>query len=724
MPVDKKIALDLEIKLKSGEITLGELNKQLELLGGTIQEQKDILIEFERELLKLESIQSKTSKTDLTRQKQLKDQRGRLTAAIKDQRLSIKELKNTETKATQVVKKYSDATKTLGGTTKKLEKNLKGTKDAAGTLGGTLNDMSGVTGGLGGRFTALRGVIGGVVKSFKTLRGAIIATGIGALVLLLVSLQKAFTTSEEGQNKFAKLMGMIGAVTGNVVDILADLGEAIIETFTNPLAAVKSFGNSVIKFIKNPIDSVKNAVTGATEATKEFIEEQQKEAKLAGQVADMRAKADIIERKLVVERSNLQSKIAQLRLKARKEEEFSAAERRKALLEAQELEDTLLDKETEALELRKNAQILENTFSRTDKANKDKEAAAIAAVNNQIARRANVARQLQRELNTISAQQRAEQTKADNEAKAAAKEKADALEAIRQAEIVSIEDKRKEEIRAEKEKYDELIKQADKYGKDTADLKVAQETRLKEIQDKFNKEDADAALEKQEKKLAELQYEQEKDEEDFELRREELKRREALLLEDKTLTEEQRIDLENQFKAESIKIDNEEAASKAENLQARLQLAGEVLGSLSALTTAFAKDDEESQKRAFKINKAISIGQAVISTAQGIVAQLAVPQDALTGANFVKAGIVAATGAAQIATISKTQFKSPSATKPTTPSPPALGGNGNVGTQPRGFTSPIVETEIPTTKVIVTETDIRNVSRNVDGVYSRATVVQ
>lgn len=724
MPVDKKIALDLEIKLKSGEITLGELNKQLELLGGTIQEQKDILIEFERELLKLESIQSKTSKTDLTRQKQLKDQRGRLTAAIKDQRLSIKELKNTETKATQVVKKYSDATKTLGGTTKKLEKNLKGTKDAAGTLGGTLNDMSGVTGGLGGRFTALRGVIGGVVKSFKTLRGAIIATGIGALVLLLVSLQKAFTTSEEGQNKFAKLMGMIGAVTGNVVDILADLGEAIIETFTNPLAAVKSFGNSVIKFIKNPIDSVKNAVTGATEATKEFIEEQQKEAKLAGQVADMRAKADIIERKLVVERSNLQSKIAQLRLKARKEEEFSAAERRKALLEAQELEDTLLDKETEALELRKNAQILENTFSRTDKANKDKEAAAIAAVNNQIARRANVARQLQRELNTISAQQRAEQTKADNEAKAAAKEKADALEAIRQAEIVSIEDKRKEEIRAEKEKYDELIKQADKYGKDTADLKVAQETRLKEIQDKFNKEDADAALEKQEKKLAELQYEQEKDEEDFELRREELKRREALLLEDKTLTEEQRIDLENQFKAESIKIDNEEAASKAENLQARLQLAGEVLGSLSALTTAFAKDDEESQKRAFKINKAISIGQAVISTAQGIVAQLAVPQDALTGANFVKAGIVAATGAAQIATISKTQFKSPSATKPTTPSPPALGGNGNVGTQPRGFTSPVIETEIPTTKVIVTETDIRNVSRNVDGVYSRATVVQ
>ena len=69
------------------------------------------------------------------------------------------------------------------------------------------------------------------------------------------------------------------------------------------------------------------------------------------------------------------------------------------------------------------------------------------------------------------------------------------------------------------------------------------------------------------------------------------------------------------------------------------------------------------------------------------------------------------------------RFKGGAATKPNAPSPPALGG-GNVGTQPRGFTSPVVDVDIPPTKVIVTETDIRNVSRNVDGVYSRATVVQ
>lgn len=95
----------------------------------------------------------------------------------------------------------------------------------------------------------------------------------------------------------------------------------------------------------------------------------------------------------------------------------------------------------------------------------------------------------------------------------------------------------------------------------------------------------------------------------------------------------------------------------AEVLNAKLQMSSDVFSAINDLAQAFAKDDERSARRAFNINKAVGIAQAVISTAQGVVAQLAVPQDALTGANFIKAGIVAATGAAQIATIAKTKFQ-------------------------------------------------------------------
>ena len=107
--------------------------------------------------------------------------------------------------------------------------------------------------------------------------------------------------------------------------------------------------------------------------------------------------------------------------------------------------------------MRKDAQILENTFSRTDKENLDKEAKARAAVNNQIAKRANVARQLQRELNTVNAQARTEQAAIDAAEKLAAKEKEDALEAIRIAGVVSQDEKRAEEIRKETQKYTDLL---------------------------------------------------------------------------------------------------------------------------------------------------------------------------------------------------------------------------------------------------------------------------
>lgn len=108
-------------------------------------------------------------------------------------------------------------------------------------------------------------------------------------------------------------------------------------------------------------------------------------------------------------------------------------------------------------------------------------------------------------------------------------------------------------------------------------------------------------------------------------------------------------------------IDDKLAADKKANAiavaDANLTIAHESLGAIGELANAFAKDDEKSAKRAFNINKAVGIAQAIVSTAQGIMAQLAVPQDALSGTNFIKAGIVAATGAAQIATISKSKFE-------------------------------------------------------------------
>jgi hypothetical protein len=435
-----------------------------------------------------------------------------------------------DTKASQknVDKFNSSLNKTSVANTKATVSSAK-TGAAVGVVGksskvaaGSVTTLGGAVGGAAVGFTVLKAKIQATLISLKSMKVALIATGIGALLIGLIALKKAFTGSEEGQNKFAKLMGVIGALTGNLVDLLADLGEGIISAFENPVESLKSFGNLIkenlitrfeglVNLIPNlgkaidqlfkgnfreagkiaadsvgqvvlGVESVTDTVANATTAVKKFTAEQIKEGKAAAEVANMRAKADKIERALIVDRSKLESEIALLRLKSREEEKFSAAERKQALLDAQVLEDQLLDKETEFLELRRDAQIAENTFSRSNKENLTKEAEAIAAVNRQQASRANTARQVQREVNTISKQIEAEE-------KAAATELDNFKKSLRDAEAVSMQEKRDLELIKIQENYEALILQAEENEANTDQLKLARDAALKAKQKEFDAKD-------------------------------------------------------------------------------------------------------------------------------------------------------------------------------------------------------------------------------------------
>ena len=72
---------------------------------------------------------------------------------------------------------------------------------------------------------------------------------------------------------------------------------------------------------------------------------------------------------------------------------------------------------------------------------------------------------------------------------ALAKERADALERIRQGEIDTESERRFEELKKIQDQYTQLISEAEKYGLDTLELKEAQRTKEKEVQDKFDLED-------------------------------------------------------------------------------------------------------------------------------------------------------------------------------------------------------------------------------------------
>ena len=116
---------------------------------------------------------------------------------------------------------------------------------------------------------------------------------------------------------------------------------------------------------------------------------------------------------------------------------------------------------------------------------------------------------LQLSLNNIDAQANkdaaAKQKEANDKAIELAKQKADALERIRQAEIDTEAERRAEELFQIQEQYKELIAEAEKYGQDTTALKEAQRTKEKELQAKFDAEDEEKKLAAAEKKKAEDQ---------------------------------------------------------------------------------------------------------------------------------------------------------------------------------------------------------------------------
>lgn len=135
------------------------------------------------------------------------------------------------------------------------------------------------------------------------------------------------------------------------------------------------------------------------------------------------------------------------------------------------------------------------------------------------------------------------------------------------------------------------------------------------------------------------------------------------------------------------KFAKKELQAKQANEQAKIKMAGDALGAIGNFITAFAKEDEEAQRKAFNLNKAVSIAQALVNTSLAVTAALTAggnPVKLATGAQFVEAGIAAVMGAAQVATIAKTEFQGGGGSTPPAPSG-GLGGGTGATTQPPAF---------------------------------------
>jgi len=389
---------------------------------------------------------------------------------------------------------------------KGAKRSIKGVKDGlddTGKASGKVNDkLDTLTGGAISKFRKMTGTLKTVATGFKGIGFAIAASGIGLLVITIGAVIAAFKSSEEGQNKFAKLMGVIGSVTGNVMDLVTDFGDAVIWAFEEPQKAIEKLGDLIAENVINrfvgllelvpalgsaidealsgnfsagakiaadALGKVALGVENVTDKTGAYISEIEREAKTAAGIADMRAKADKIERKLLTEKAEAERRIAELREISARKDLYNIEERKAALVEAGKINTSITEKEIGAAKLRRDAIVAENKLSKSNKDDLKAEEQAKADLINLETQSLKLQKSISAELSSVNKQALAE---ADALTKAA-QEKLD-------ADLKIAEEKASEEAKTERERLEKIEEIRAEYRRKSQDLE--DETELEKIE--------------------------------------------------------------------------------------------------------------------------------------------------------------------------------------------------------------------------------------------------
>ena len=603
----------MEVKEYSLKLSTEQAQKNVDDLNENLKIQEELLFDIEKEIRGYEKQLKKTSATDLAARKALNDKIAKTKEKLNDERFGLKELNKERKKANE-----------------ELQEATENANDYSGVLGMVDQKTGGLVSSIGGMTKS----VGGATKGFNAMKIAIIGTGIGALLIALTALSQAFTSSEEGQNAWNKVMGVLGATVGVFTDRLAALGRGLINLFTEPKKALEDFGNSIKTFVMDKIDKAVESLgfmgsaiaklfsgdfSGAlddagkgivglnqalnpavmlTEAlvssTKDLVKEINEEAKAAAKIADQRAKADKLDRQIIVDRAEANRKRAELLEKSVNKEKFTTQERIAFLKEASKLEDDITKQEIEAAQLRLDAKIAENALGDSTKEDLEEEARLKADLINLQTAQLMKQREVTGQIIAFTAEQVSADKAASDEAIANAKAVQDFKDSLR------IKDKENKfaEIEAEKEArlvaLEELKISEEEKQQMILDVEQAFKEKKKIIED----EEAEAlAVEKEAFLTAQLGEEELSLEKQRQMALDELTRFGATEAEKLAINQKY-----NQLEEEQEKIKRD----------AEINMAAQTFAGIANLL------GENS-----KAGKAAAVASALINTYQGITAELA-----------------------------------------------------------------------------------------------------
>lgn len=444
-----------KVELFELDINTGEALKDL-------AESKKVVAELKEEIKKLEkaegdnniAIAEKTAKlkaeqkelrTNTTVTENLTTIRKANTGSIKQMRAQLvvtsiqwAKLSKDERLNTEGGKKLTAQKLKLTNALKKEEKATGDTRRNVGNYNETIGSSLGVMGQFVPAVGRASAAMSGLGKAMTVALGPI-GLIIAAIALVVGALKAFFASSEEGQNSMKKLGATFSVVVDNIVDVLAELGEAL----TKPRETIEqmgtffreTFGKLIVGIVEGAIAKLKLAFNNlglawqklkdvfvdnsegiieaqeaiaenerdiakaqqlreeglnniakaydlATEAAKAFIAEQEREIAIAQKLADRQASLDKQIRFSLVANAKDRQKIAEQRNKAAQKETFDTKERLKFLKAAVKLEGEVLKRNLSIAQQKLFIKAAQNELSNSTKEDLDEEAQLRANVFN------------------------------------------------------------------------------------------------------------------------------------------------------------------------------------------------------------------------------------------------------------------------------------------------------------------------------------------------------
>lgn len=157
-----------------------------------------------------------------------------------DKAKELGEAENRLNGARDAAKQVRTQMSALGDDTRKANKDLL----SLSPTGRILLDLS-------DNFNTVRSAIGANITATNLLKVALASTGIGALVIALVSLFQYFTKSDEGAKKLDGAMKALSIITGQLTGFMIKLGEGIMKAFENPKQAMADLVNFITQNVMN-----------------------------------------------------------------------------------------------------------------------------------------------------------------------------------------------------------------------------------------------------------------------------------------------------------------------------------------------------------------------------------------------------------------------------------------------------------------------------------------